>query len=681
MAPKKHRLVRVGFDPFQAEEIIRAVEIESGKAVAQGKKSQLSIDPETGAIIIRFKALGVAGRFDHDEFKLHVDATNPPARGKFKYGVSGKFTPGLDFPFHAVENEATGTVSLHGVDGPIPENGYRKNNFLRDLMEKRKTRNEKITDIIRFQTETVYTVAAKPFEPPKQTEFIDIGFSIPFDVSSMRATDAELFPENKDRRILLRGYFRLVFAIELGRVVLRIYMAGVPLTETETRILETYVWPDDIRNQLERILSKFYPVRRRPRGRAIVPVELEEVKRLVLGPKLGERHRGEPFHLKTRTWENTFVAHGVYYLYAPDESQELVKVKIPFPKVSVMQDKVTTLLASMVIEKVVLAGPTSRAEVFFKLGDILRRLGYKDADIAEGGKKYEELKSVLFTGAHTAYHVKLRKDYEYCAAFYTVERKGTSWRLRFVDRYEDGIKRVAEDPKMRATYQYQLAEIANLATSENPTYHWFYQFLLKMKVTRGTSKLMGIRKILENELKTDPDTLKRRPDCADIIARCLSFMAGTYPEDIGGAIFKETRDSKIQVRLSLDELVALEDGRDLMGKLDKIKVTDIREALLGFRHGEKLDLLPDPSDPLPEPPDLIEEILFWAKEHGLESTSEEGAEEILKTVLSLPDQSRDDLEKKLRWVFEDAKVSPEKDAHGLIFSIIKNKKHLNDLDF
>jgi len=76
-------------DPFTGEEMVGAVEIETGKPVARGKKSQLSIDPKTGAVRIRIEAFGVAGSFDHDEFQLHVDSTNPPARGKFKGGGIG----------------------------------------------------------------------------------------------------------------------------------------------------------------------------------------------------------------------------------------------------------------------------------------------------------------------------------------------------------------------------------------------------------------------------------------------------------------------------------------------------------------------------------------------------------------------------------------------------------------
>lgn len=574
----------------------------------------------------------------------------------------------------------TDTIEIHGPlvsITPTKKPNYKNNRFLRNLLKTHGWDN--LIDGIPLGSRMdslnlIYDPA--PFDIPKRIKTLHAGFS--FRVEHIPSKESPLFPDLKMENgvpLEIIGVVTLSIFREAKGMRITVETWPIPRTTIERRFTgeALFTIPGYLQEKIRKQLTEdFHP--KRPQERSLVPFVIERVKRAALCIELGERHRGKQAYGDAGEVFDTFIARGATYFWSHGaNSKELEELNLKVPKVSVMQDKVTTILISMAIKNIVLGGlgRHSKAEVFFNLKDILHQLGYKDLD---GGKIYREIKKVLFSAANTSYHIKIKKKYEYCSAFYAVERDGVRWRIRFIDKYEDGIIEAALDPRVQATYRYLDRELSDLETLENPRLHMFYQFLLKMRVKKGGSKLEGIKKVLEYGIKVNPGTLKRRDDCADIIARCLSYMAKKYPEDIGGAFFKSTRDSKTRARFSLPELQALKNGQDLMKKLKEIQVTDIREALIGLRHGKEPVLLPEPAD-------IVEEILFCAKENGLKSESEAGAEKILKEALSLPNFSRDDLENDLRRAFEAEKKADHPDFHSFIFSFVKHQRHLVTVKF
>lgn len=340
--------------------------------------------------------------------------------------------------------------------------------------------------------------------------------------------------------------------------------------------------------QLDRILAKTPLTRKDEKGR-----ETMEGKEMIIFKKADE----------------------VEYLFEAIYLEKLIR---GVPKMAVSQWKNIHLLMSLVgLQQ--FKKQDKKAKATFTLEEYIK---LREGKLTEGGKRYQEYKTDLYSGAYTTYRVpfidKDEKEYEIVGSIYSLKapkKKGGKWQVRFNAWYDDVVLEVLEG-KARQYFIFHLKEISDRETTNKPHLHQFYRKLISSKRTGKTSSVfIRIDKLLERMYVPEKDIRQDPTRCFEILKDCLTHFLTNYSEFLKDVAFKKyVKDKKSLWASSLKNLKDINYKEFNKKLLDEIGVEDFREALVCFEY------TPEKPKKQREYPTsnkevLIDEFLEWEKSH------------------------------------------------------------------
>jgi len=230
-------------------------------------------------------------------------------------------------------------------------------------------------------------------------------------------------------------------------------------------------------------------------------------------------------------------------------------------------------------------GEAKKAELEFSLKDYALTRGKSEAQIAKGGKFFNELKRDLFTGAYTTYRLDrvIIDGKEYTAhglpnIYILLEPKNPKdkWRIKYNEPYKDYYL------NGRQYYPILLEAIKDKGTDSEKGFLYFFFKLVMSYASTGDFKTQLKVNTLLDKIKIR-DAVKDRPQEAfRVLCECIYYTASHYKAIKEVRFFESGKCKKVKVITDLEKFKEWNYNDFIKEVLTPLGLDDIREALISF---------------------------------------------------------------------------------------------------
>ena len=390
----------------------------------------------------------------------------------------------------------------------------------------------------------------------------------------------------------------------------------------------------------------------------------------------------DPIKGEMMIWTNK----GIEYFVKADD---ILKFKGKNPKPYVTQIKNISLLMGMAQEQQFNNFP-KEAKCEFTLSYYAERRGYTDKELQAGGKKYDELKRDLYTGAYTTYRIDkvMIEGKEYIAHgipnFYTLyepKEHNSKWKVKFNDPYSGWLKDVLSGEAGKYFVSNYKA-IEDRETTNKPYLFLFYMQLIKRKLLHKLNTFPVKIEALLFDMQIPKKILARPKECFKVLKECLIYFADHYqptPELESFTIYNNFNKAKtLKKSINIKTILENQEYSYFKELISCWNVKDIREAYISFKRPySQSKSNPELSE---ENIELRNDILEWAKSwetlrnYSIDKTEEERNKFIDDRIRFLGHELVGEL-------FKEEKNKDKPHAYNFLIHVLSGTENYEDIDW